>query len=496
MKKILLPIAIMIALSGCSTMKQYETPDEMFRGDVSSSKQTREGILSKYDSIAEEEMNISDYNYQKIVIERDDIDQKIQDDKIDIKSSGLTFGEFINEIANMKKMGVVLNASQEVLNMPVALDFKSIAMKDMIKSVELIMDVDIIVNANTIYVSENIAIQGAFTTMQTKDVKTYENLEKYLKQILGEKSNVIVDPITGSYLIEDRANKIRRTKDLIESVINESSSAMLIRLDIYKVDNSKASELGMSFNSMVDALYQINNGTKIENSILNMAIDYKGYKGVDAQGNPIVNNSLLMSIKALESAKILNYVSSPSLTLFNGVESVLKDTREVGDWLPGRYSRNQTFGVGYNNYDSQYNRPEFEKFEVGNTIKMTPKINQKEKVAHVKIEFEDSKIYDVKSTTYKQSQDAEAQTISKSLKSQNVINTLVTLSDTRYSIISGIRQQLGGVERRNIPGAEGSVLQAIGSNKDEAQFNDVLMVARPYFAKNTKIIEVLNKKPF
>ncbi|MBX0311293.1 MAG: hypothetical protein JHC31_05880 [Sulfurihydrogenibium sp.] len=495
-KRIGLSVIIASLLGGCSSMiEKYQTPEEEFRDGSASSKESLKIIGQRYDSISNE-VNISDFNYQKIIIEKDDIDPKFANDLIDIKSTSLTFGEFINEIANMKKMGVVVNVKPEILNSFVSLDFKNVPMKDMIKSVELMMDVDIIIHANTIYVSENIAIQGAFTAMQTKEVKTYENLEKYLKQILGKDSNVIVDPITGSYLVEDRANKIRRTKDLIESVINEASGSLFIRLDIYKVDNQKASELGLSFNSMVDALYQINNGAKVENSILNMAIDYKTFKGVDANGNPLTNSSLLFAIKALESAKLLNYVSSPSLTLFNGVESKLEDTREVGDWLPGRYTRNQTYGVGYSNLDNHFNRPEFDKFEVGNIIKMTPKINQKEKLAHVKIEFEDSKVYDVRTTTYKQSPELEAQTITKSLKSKNSINTLVTLNDGQYSIISGLRQQLGNVERLNIPGTEGSVLQGMGDNKDKSEFHDVLMVARPFFPKNTKIIEVLNKKPF
>jgi hypothetical protein len=495
MKKITIPIAMSFVLSGCSM-----APYQLDSTDFVKQEETKESISSfneNYNKLnGVDSIKVDDLVSQRIIIEKGDFSEIKDKDYIDLKTEGLTFGEFVNEIASMKKMGVVFNVPPEVLTMPIVIDFKGIPTRDMFRSLERIMDVDIAIHANTIYVTDTIAIQGVFSAIQTENMAIYKNLKEHLAKILGEKSNIVIDEATGAYMIEARANLIRKTKDLIESVINESSNRALVRMDIYKVDNIRAKELGISFDSMIDSLYQINNGAKIDNSILSAALSYATYKGVDAVGKPALNSNLLFSIKALEKAQVLTYVSSPSLMLSNGIEAKLDDTREVGDWLPGGYYNNNTYGVGYSSNNSTQNRPQFEKFEVGNIIKLNPKINQQEKILHLRIDFEDSKVYDIKSTTYQSNQNTPSVTVTKSLKAKNHINTIATLSENKYSIISGMRQQQSEIERQNIPGSQDSAFQAIGSNKNNNEFHDVLMLARSYFPENVKYVEVHNKKPF
>lgn len=491
-KKALLISTTIGILSGCSISAPKEN---QFQENSFSAEDAVKKVNGDYVSAMEQTEELQESVYQLIELERNDLPSKLVAKKVDLKTSDKsTVGEMLSNFAEQEGMGIVNALSTDANDRLAHLNFKGALLENVIKSIERSMNIDISIKNNTLYAADKMIINGNFPIMETETSKVYENLKGYLSKVLGENSQIIIDSQTGSFLIKSEPNKMRMSKKLIENMINESFAHALIKFYVYKIDNKRAKEFGVSVSALVNGLSEVSAGGAVTGSpILSIFGKEESYKTL-ADGTKTLQNSLMASIKALEEREIVHSVSTPSITMFNGIEAKIDETSEVGDFVPGQITETTTTVNGVYVRDLREAKPTFDMYEVGNKLTLKGRINRQEKVVQLKIDYEETKLYGTETTTWMRSQD-NIINLSRKLKNKNVIDTMAMLYDGDYTVISGNKQQSGYISSANIPGVNGTPLDNVGNKNNESTFHDILIIAKPIFPKGNRYSMIENTPP-
>jgi len=492
--KMLLATSLSSLLVSCSS-KEMTYSDEALKF-----KSLNKSILANYKNAQVEE---GVYYYQKLILEDNDFSdvdymaQRALSKPFTMEADGVSLKSILLSLRKeMPELNVVIDISEETGKQKTLFSFYQKPIYDVLKTIERVGDLDISLKNNTLFIRDKIIIQGnlsAALSAASKSVesKVMSNIETNLKNVLGDKAKIIIDKETGTYYIEAKPNAIRRGKNMIETILNQSSTHALLTFNIYKVNNERNREFGLNTELLLDQITKISLGSPAirETPLFSLVAD-------KTEGGTVTPDGLVsMSIKALEDLGIVNSVASSKIMIFNGIVTEIKNEKEIGYWLPGEvstsYGTSPTDINGTSTANVPYlreNRPTFEKEDVGTVLKIVPKLNPKFKSANLNIEYEESEVYSYEETTWKRDSSASAVVLKKPLKTKNTFNSRVILEDEKFRIVSGSKQRETSFKDSFIPG-----ISAIGTHNKGLVYRDVFIVTKVSFPKRTKIIYV-NKK--
>lgn len=302
--------------------------------------------------------------------------------------------------------------------------------------------------------------------------------DKYPSSI---KPEIIIDEATGVLKIKADPRKIRESSYLIETYINSALSYATVEMKIYRINNERAREVGISANKIIENLSTISAGVQAD-GIINKTISFK--RDVEQANGDVFQAGLNL----YEKHGLLRSQSNTLLTVFNNVPTSMSDIQTIGYWIPGDLQEDTKAINGAITTTYSESRPEFIEEDIGREIIFTPRINIDKQVINMAIKFSDSKIYKTEKFTWKRNANIDdVVEIKKPLKSKNSMDAILTINEDKYSIFAGIQSKEGEISRKFIPGT-GSlpILQDIGANKTSAQKTETLFILKAIFPKNKK----------
>ena len=254
--------------------------------------------------------------------------------------------------------------------------------KSIIESVEQSLNIDIEIKDNVITVRDYIRLEGKITNIEEKNISVYANIKNNIGSLLGEDSDIFIDELTGTFSITAKPNSIRRYSNIIERMINESTSSAWLRMKIYKLNNEAIKEMGVNATAVIDGL-TLFAGSDIGSVDKTLSASWKQL----FSGNPKLGTarSIDAAFSALEKVKILNSIATPSINIFNGIKSELKNTKQIGYWLPGEITRDTSTNSNTSIVTLQEGRPEYQEDEAGRKITLNPKIDYMNRMVHLGI---------------------------------------------------------------------------------------------------------------
>jgi len=402
---------------------------------------------------------------------------------------------------------------------------------DLIHYLERTGNLDIYLNKTTLVVSDNITLNGSFSKLESvKNAGAFQTLQTHLETIFSESkqepiviknkkdpnpkeeavaltddnetqeiviatttdniTKIVIDSSTGAFYLRAKPESIRQSKELIESLINTAVSHATVELNIYRVDNNRAKEAGISVSKIIDNLYTLSTGgTPLTTTTLN-------YQRNETQSN---GDILQAGLSLYEENGIINTESKTTLTVFNSVPTSMSDLQTVGNWIPGDLKQNNTTINGASVVTYTEDKPEFEAQEVGKKLVFTPRIDIDNKVINMEIQYINSSIYQTEQFTWNRmvgsgNQDS-AVVVKRPLKTENKIEATVVLNDHRHTILAGMKSTTGDINLQFIPGLGNvPVMQDIGANKSAMNATDSLIVVQAVFPDSPieGVIEKLN----
>ena len=201
----------------------------------------------------------------------------------------------------------------------------------------------------------------------------------------------------------------------------------------------------------------------------------------------------------MEKIEILNSVATPSINIFNGIESQLSNTKEIGYWLPGEVTKDNTSNSNTSFSSMVEGRPEYELDKKGRTIKILPKIDYINRTVHLRINYTNSDVYKIDSFTWDRQfynpKNKSTVTLSKPLKAESTFNARIVLFDGVYGFISGDKTETSEILGSGLP-QELSISDKtlLGMSKNKSSLSDTLIVARVDFPKKTRIQYIKKSK--
>lgn len=488
-----------MGLSGCAQFKDRKSMEE----HQVQANEVIEQVDKLVVEVNERDTKPKEYMHYSLTPEVGDFSTLSSTQEMEIKiTEKATLYDVLTEVAVIENKGIVYDlSSTNVLfeKAPKVYTFKR-DIRSLVQILERAADVDIYFTDQNVVVSDKIAISGNFGKLEggASSDKVYEKLEGYLKTVLTEgvsedqksgvrsrkEPQIMIDPSTGAFYISASPNLMRNTKNIIENVINSSMSYALLKLEIYKVDDNKAIEMGISAEKIVNNLYSLS--LSAPTSGVTPTFDFLRNK-VDKNGD-----SFKLGVSAYEQTGVLRSEESLVLTLYNGVMTQYTNTEEDGNWLPGDLTEqnNVTNGVVQTIYLED--KPEFEVKKVGRTLNALPRIDLQERTVNLEIDYTDSRVSGEKVTTWQRAPEMPPVEITMTLIGENKINGVMLLDEVGYGVLSGNKYRDGGVSQNTVPGAVGTVLDNLGMNTSNASKTMNIIVAKPVFPEK-KRIKVIDK---
>ena len=544
-KKSLVALAISSIMSGCATIGENKVLNE-------TPQAADEAIQEMNELVNSIDVSQSERKYMEYVLipERDDylsIGNRLNKKVSDFRITEAPLQDVLSQLAKDLNVGVVFQIeSPMTLKKTITINTNNTRMDDYIKIIENTGNIDIYFVGNNMIVADTMAISGNFSKLEGANGKIYKELEGYLSKVLKRQAQriyepankkdiesdlnaenstldaeqtkilknkqneafkqkinrlrtdlvngnevqvefepmIVIDEITGAFFIKTEPNLLRRSKELIENVINSSLSYALVQLNIYKVNDSKAKSFGISSERVVENLYTLSVG------------------GAAVAATPMLSASALktgggdsfsLGISAYEKAGVIRGESNTIVTLFNGMTTELNDTKDVGYWVPGDLTENTNTVNGGVVTSFSETRPTFELSKIGKTLKMTPRIDQKNKVMNVGIEYKDTKVYEYNDFEWQRNtQNGEVVKLSNPMKSENLIKGVVFVRDGNYAILAGTKTKDASIGRTGLPGMNGTILDGVGSINNNSSKTNSLIIVKPIFP-NKKSVQLIKK---
>lgn len=502
LKKTMLSLTIVSMLSACSS-------DKNIRQDV----ETNVSSAGKMSSIIQNEMKtkeLADKNNSFIsyyvLPEMNDLKKY---PRIDFPMKNFSLEEVsvkdaINALAKIMKVGVVfkLDNGTDLANKTIQLNLADgSTLKQAIEQIEVAANLDIYYNSGALVVNDIMKLSATITRNETKS-QAYEKIRGYLenKMLLSENEDgfaprVVLDEMTGMLYISAEPNLIRDSKGGIEKFLNSSTTFATVQLNIYKIDDSHSRAIGFNASQVLSNLYQLSTGGAqiIQNPMFNFNFAGKSTSNRDIS-NP--ESGLKAGIQLLETNNIIRSVGSSVITVFNGEESVIESVKSEDYWVPGDLVEQTDIIDGVSTVKNVENKPTTESIEVGNVLKINPRIDRKTGVIHLNVAYSESRIHGYATISWSRTGgDGTAIELKKPLIATNKSESTMVLSDGQYSIFSGSSNKSATNQRSGLPGFENvPILSNIGNTQDQASDSDVLIVVKPIFPKTEK--EVFITKGF
>lgn len=506
-------------MTGCSHLKEHQAASE----EVVQPLQMLEEISNSF-----EDSGRSSQDYIQYSIETEEGDfppGSLPKDKITVEIDA-NVRDAVKYLADSLSFSVIYSIKDDSsLNTKISLNAKDMPIMHFIKMIEMIGDLDIYLSGGSLIISDRITLNGTFSKLEEAGkAGVYENIKKYVEEVLKNSEpataqanyqervarpleaiegalstappvqqsrapsySVVIDDETGTFWISAKPEGVRRSKHLIESLINTAVSHANVSLSIYRVNNQRAKEVGISVNSVVDNLYSLSTGASAE-GILNKTL------GLNRSVTQANGDVLSTGLSLYEKNGILKTESKTMLTVFNGVATKMSDIQNVGYWVPGNLRENNTVINGASVVSYTEDKPEFTEEAVGKTLVFTPRIDIPNKLINMQVDYSESSVYNTETFVWKRNTGiGDVVEVKKPLKTENKIAATLVLSDNKSTILAGIKSKMGEVQKQFIPGlGEIPILQDIGSNKSLGSSTDTLIVARALFPSDP-IIQTVTK---
>lgn len=233
--KVLLTLSATFLLSGCMATK-----NENYATKAHNPEQFNQELIEQY-NVAKRETYDSTYIQYKIDLESDDL-VGMENKRLDIEINNMRYSDVLLELRNLTGKGISKENSREGES-DVTFTYKANTfMRDLIISLERFANVDIVYKNNTFYVYNTITIQSTFNSFDDNQLKSLEELKNGLGTLLGKDSQIIIDKNTGTFVIKAKPNALRENMDFVENMINSRSRTALLKLYVYKINNSKLTQ--------------------------------------------------------------------------------------------------------------------------------------------------------------------------------------------------------------------------------------------------------------
>lgn len=444
-RSILLIGIVSLLCSGCSNSEVY--PDDYFVDTKLMSKKNMTSVLNdEYSIFKDNNFNKNRFRITyRLLTENNDLNEINKDTKninFELRQSSLQDAvESLSLILNKGVVYELVGDSETLLDSQVRHIKLNNDIKSVVKAIEKSLNIDIEIKDGILTVRDYIRLEGKFTNIESDNVNVYSNLKNNLGSLLGVDSKIFIDELTGTFSITANPNSIRRFGNIIEKIINESTSSAWLRMKIYKMNNQAVKEMGANATVVIDGLTAFA-GSDIGAADKTLSASWNKL----FSGNPELGTatSIDTAFSALEKVKILNSVASPSINIFNGITSELSNTRQIGYWLPGEVTRDSSTNSNVNSVTLQEGRPEYLEDEAGRYITLTPKIDYLNRMVHLNINYSNSSVYTTDTVKwsrqfYEPSRpvDTNVVTLQKPLKSVSKFNARVILFNGSYSLING-----------------------------------------------------------
>lgn len=535
-----------VMLSGCSFMSEHKAVNK----EVITPLEMIDKISKNIKTTSKKEgMNSSYFSYKVASEDKDlvGLDSIKKDLSVDFTTN---IGDALDYLSRELKVNIVYNIENPLaLKTDINLSLKNSDVSSLVKILERTGNLDIYFTNGTLVVSDLIVLQGSLSkvnlnqgtdTNEGKD-ETIQNLTKHLKSILVSKNtyttfdftpvksesssnelisdeldsdsglkddgikynsyntivttnektftyqpSVVIDELTGTFQIKARPETIRRSAKFIEDVINRSLSYANVELSIYQVDNTKAKNIGVSVNKLIDNLYSLSAGSTEQ--LQKATLSLSKLSGVGEK------DALTAGLSLYEKTGLIKTESKTELTVFNGIKTSLSDIQDVGFWTPGNISENTTVVNGASVTTFSEEKPEFTPEEVGKKLDFTPKIDLNNRTINMQVAYSVSSIYTKETFSWTRNTNlGDTVEIKKPLRTENRISAVLLLNEGKNTIMAGMKSKKGSIEREGLPGvSETPLLQDVGSNSTESTMTDTVMVLTPKFPTE-RIEEVIKR---
>ena len=485
---------------GCSVSDIY--PEDTFADkQLMSKKNMANKINEEYSFFTQSNYNKNRFRITyRLLVEKNDLNEiktETEKTKFELKQSSLQ--DIVESLSLILDKGVVYefiedsDSTLETEFSPIKLNAD---MESVIQAVEQSLNIDIEIKNGTLIVRNYIRLEGKFTNIESDNVSVYSNLKDNLGHLLGGDSEIFIDELTGTFSISAKPNSIRRYGNVIEKIINESTSSAWLRMKIYKMNNEAIKEMGANATVVIDGLTAFA-GSDVGSTDKTLSATWKKL----FSGNPELGTatSIDTAFSALEKAKILNSVASPSINIFNGITSDISNIREIGYWLPGEVTRDSSTNSNVSSVTLQEGRPEYLEDEAGRHITLTPKIDYLNRMVHLNINYSNSNVYTTDEVKWSRQfydparpVDTNVVTLTKPLKSLSKFNARVVLFNGSYSLISGDKSMDVDILGSGIPREFSTMDKALlGMTKNKRTFSDTLIVARVDFPVEERVQHII-----
>lgn len=528
-KKTVLIASIIATMTGCVHTKEHKRVSEETIQPLKMLDQISEAYKN-----AEKAKKSKTYLKYKVAEEQGDLDspllQKVKPVTMDITTD---LNSVIQKLAGRIGSSVIFQIENEdTLKQEVNIIAKKMKIKDFIRVIERVGNIDIYFNnQNTMIISDRLTLSGEFIKLeQTEGV--YDNIKKNLEEILGENSlansveqvtevppapvsqsadplglnvdaapvtnttqqvreraslndiepKILIDKATGAFWISASPNEIRRSKLMLESLINTSLSHANVNLSIYRINNERAKQVGISVNKVVDNLYQLAAGASAD-GIIEKSFNF-AYSRTDSN-----SDILSAGLSLYEKNGIIKTESSNVMTVFNNVVTTMSDTQTVGNWIPGDLRQENTVLNGVSQVTFTEDKPEFIEDTVGKTLVFKPRIDIENKIINMEIDYSESSIYKTETFTWKRNTNiGDVVEITKPLKTENKVKATLVVNGAQYTVMAGMKSKTGSIQRRVVPGfGDLPIAQDIGSNASDSDLSDALFVVKAEFPEKPEV---------
>lgn len=519
-KKNILALALIPFVSGCSFIQERDILEEKTESASQVIKKMDE-YVSNLNLEADEQVYL---NYQ-VRTEQGDLDLYTGAKKsLDISlSKSAAVYDVLQELAGQLGVGVIYDLeSPQVLVGNLNIPSLKGSLSGVISTLEKSMDLDIYFTEEGMVVSDSISLSGNFSKLEKGEEtsQVYGNLKSYLSELLNApadtdssnieegagsakkivevagrtdilpensvvsevKPTILIDDSTGSFYIKARPNLLRNSSSMIENVINSASSYAMIKLEIYKIDDSRARELGVSAERIIDNLYSL--AVSAPSTEVNPIVLFE--KQLDT------SNSLRLGISAYERTGVVRSEDSLVLTVFNGVSSQYSNTEESGYWVPGELTEQTQTTNGVIQTVYKESKPTYTPRETGKVMEITPRINLENRVINLSINYTDSKVVGYDVTTWQRQVDLEPVEMKIALIGENKVKGVLQLKEGSYGVLSGSKGKQGEVYQRTLPGASGTALENLGVNGSVSKKSSNFILAKPILP-TVKQVEIIKK---
>lgn len=491
LKTISLSTLSLLMLSGCATsdlsMKQNK---ELYANQkMLKRKDFNKDILEEYNKmkIREDEQQEQTYNIYNIEIETQDI-MSLEKYKKDFYGNDLDAVKRLQLLSYLTDSGIFIKdrVSSKLKNKKLSFNFKNQNLAKIVRVLEEELDVNIIYEDNMYYVYDDISIEFKLNDIPNTDVNFFDNLKTQLSSIITKQPSdkVLIDNMSGIIKIKSSPNQIRKNINAIEKILTEAVSYSLLKLSIYKINNSVLREKSLSVELFLEDIMSVRStGSITESPILSALFKKNKITQVD-------NKDLGMAVgfQLLQKEGILHSVSNTIVSLNNNRSLLLSNTKEQGSWIPGKIETEDTVINGVIKTVETEGQPTFEKVEVGLKLKFLSRIDLQNKQISLYLKYDDSDISSISTTTWNRSENNSI-SLNQNLLGKNGYENIIRLEDRKYRVLSGLKEN-----SLNFGGSYNPLITVLGNKNNSVERNDILMLAKPIMPTKRKVITVRNRR--